>query len=51
MAKKELRWAAAGMLIAIGLLLLLQQLPFISGFALPIVIIAAIVALIMSFVR
>ena len=51
MAKKEMRWASIGMLIAIGCLLLLQQLPLISGYALPIVIIAAIVALIASFVK
>ncbi len=51
MNKTMMRWLSIGMLAAIAVLLLIQQIPFIGGYAMTMTILAAIVLLVVSFTK
>jgi MFS superfamily sulfate permease-like transporter len=51
MDKKALRWLGAGMLFGMGIMLVIQQIPFLGGYAVASTVVAGLVMLIMSFVK
>jgi hypothetical protein len=51
MDRKAIRWMGVGMLLAIGVMLVIQQIPFLGNFALAGTILLGLGVMITSFVR